>query len=207
VSVLSGDDRAGEGRSLRLSRSASTSRSLSRIRGEETTVIRAPTNYLGAFPSEVINDTDLVAFWRNRDKSCRVGLCARVGLCFNVLRRTGLSGISSASHSQHSPKRLSKGPKWRPSKWAARASALVWGGSQPVAKPSTIWYRARAGTEIYGASRNIRRFRRAVLTEPALWSHSSSPLSRGVIHWIAAVPLVRTRRVGPVTRRVGEVQA
>jgi hypothetical protein len=41
--------------------------SLSRIRGEETTVIREPTNYLGAFPSEVINDTNLVAFWWNRD--------------------------------------------------------------------------------------------------------------------------------------------
>ena len=28
---------------------------------------------------------------------------------------------------------------------AARASALVWGGSQSVAKPTTIWYsRARA---------------------------------------------------------------
>ena len=43
--------------------------SLSRIRGEETTVIREPTNYLGAFPSEVINDTDFVALWRKGDKS------------------------------------------------------------------------------------------------------------------------------------------
>src|SRR5216683_340915 len=38
---------------------------------------------------------------------------------------------------------FSKGSKRRSSEWAARASALVWGGSQPVAKPSTIWYRAR----------------------------------------------------------------
>jgi hypothetical protein len=63
--------------------------SLSRIRGEETTVIREPTNYLGAFPSEVIDDTDLVAFWRKGDTTSALSPCARDLIYKSPLQRIG----------------------------------------------------------------------------------------------------------------------
>jgi hypothetical protein len=40
---------------------------------------------------------------------------------------------------------------------AARASALVWGGSQSVAKPSTIWY-PRARVNPINSATSKRRY-------------------------------------------------
>jgi hypothetical protein len=54
----------------------------------------------------------------------------------------------------------------------ARASALVWGGSQPIAKSGVIWYSRARETEIGGATRNKRDYHRAVLTERAFWNPS-----------------------------------
>jgi hypothetical protein len=141
-----------------------------------------------------------VAVWRKRDNR------ARVGLRLSVSRRTGLSRISSASHfstiHDTAQKRLQQRPEAAFSGMSSMGERFGVGW-QPTGCETQHDLVARAR-----GNRNIRRFRRAVLTEPAFWSHSSSPLSAWRYSLDRSVPprLDETDR-NPVLRRVGEVQA
>ncbi len=75
----------------------------------------------------------------------------------------------------------------------------LWCGvaAQPVAKPSTIWYRAR-GKQKYTALPPSGTHRARIL-EPLILA----VYPRGVIPWIAACRLVWTRRIGPCSAACG----
>jgi hypothetical protein len=83
----------------------------------------------------------------------------------------GTQRVAVSTMHDTAQKRLQQRPEAAVFGMGSKGERFGLGAANRLRNPARSGICARAG------NRNIRRFRRAVLTEPAFWSHSSSPLS------------------------------